>query len=136
MRPLFTIAFALTTLLFFTGCRKDNMGSLNCEQIRTGLLTNHEELVEEAINRFTLSLRPDPASSDLYGHRLNIGKLVQMLNGDCHLSATAGCYNCIKTNPPQTEIFITINSGTTTVNKVIDLSYDRNKRLIFSNMHD
>lgn len=126
----------MTGLLFFTGCRKDSTRSMNCEKLRTGILTNNKELVKEEINRITLSFRPDPAASDLYGHRLNIEKLVQMLKEDCNLSASADCYNCIQTLPPQTEIYITISTGSATVNKVIDLSYDSQRHLLFHNMHD
>lgn len=136
MRTSVLSTVALACLLFFTSCEKENAGSINCEKIRAGILANNTEAVRKEIDGYTFFLQHDPAASDPYGHRLNIEKLVQVLNGDCNFSVTAGCYNCIKTNPPQTELFITVQNGATTVRKVIDLSYSSSRRLIFSGMHD
>lgn len=136
MRTLTTIAFALSILFCLNGCSKDKTHSVNCAKIRAGILNNDTEAVREEINRLAYFYTPDPAASDLYGHRLNIENLALKLRGECNFTISTGCYNCIKTLPPQTELFITVSSGSTTVHKVIDLSYTSSKRLVFANMHD
>lgn len=136
MRTTFLFAVALTGVLFLTGCEKEGTGSLDCEKIRAGLLANNAEAVQKEIDGYTFFMQPDPAASDRYGHRLNIEKLVQALNEQCGLSATMTCYNCTFTNPPQTEIYITIPNGASQVRKVIDLSYSNSRRLVFAGLHD
>lgn len=136
MRTAFLTIVVLSGFLLLSGCKKERTGSLNCEKLRAGLLANDPEAVRAEIEGFTYALRPDPAASDLYGQRLNIEKLAQALKDECGFSVALGCYNCIKTNPPQTEIYISLTNGATTVHKVIDLSYTNSKRIVFAGMHD
>lgn len=136
MRPLLILPLALATFLTFSGCKKDATRTSSCEQIKTGILTNDINLVKQEFEKLLTPFTPAPTAQDTYGHKANIEKLVAQLNGGCGITARAACYNCIKTLPPQTELYLTVTDGDNTVNKVIDLSYDNSKRLIFSNMHD
>lgn len=136
MRTSSLLTLALAGSLFHTGCEKENAGSINCEKIRAGIISNNTEAVRKEIDGYTFFLQPDPAASDRYGHRLNIEKLVQALNRECNLTVTADCYNCVFGPPPKTQIYITVTEGTTTTSKVIDLSYSNSRRLIFASMHD
>ena len=136
MRTFFLFTVALAGWLLLSGCEKDSPRSLNCEKVRAGLLANDLEAVRKEIDGFTFFQNPDPAASDRYGHRLNIEKLVDALNRECGFTVTMGCYNCTFTNPPQMEIYITLSDGGTTVRKVIDLSYNDSRRLVFAGMHN
>ena len=136
MRTLPTLTLALATVLTLSACKKDPARTSSCDQLKAGILTNNLTLVKQEIEKLIAPYTPNPTAQDTYGHKANLEKLVAQLNGDCGFTARMDCYNCIKTLPPQTEIHVTVTDGSSRVTKLIDLSYDPDKRLIFSNMHD
>jgi hypothetical protein len=57
------------------------------------------------------------------------------LSSKCEINAQLICFDCIKTQPTETEIRITIQSGNNVVDKTIDLSYDASNQIVFESMH-
>jgi hypothetical protein len=45
-------------------------------------------------------------------------------------NATLLCHNCIFTNPPESEIKVSFTLSNTSIEKVLDLSYDSNNKMI------
>ena len=136
MRKRSWLVFFLGILMVSFSCKKEKENALPCDQLKEGLFTNNEAMVKEAMNAILLPLRAQPTSTDPFGQRTNLENLAQRLNSSCAITATLPCYNCIKTNPPQTEIFLSFSYGGALFRKVVDVSYTLNNRLIYVGMHD
>lgn len=69
-----------------------------------------------------MGLTPKHSVVDPLGHRENLRELIERINsGSPQITADLICYACIKTNPPQSEIFIKVDSSGVTVERVIDI---------------
>jgi hypothetical protein len=115
--------------LFITsGCKKDLDNS--CRELREAIQTNDISKAGSAITRFIKRLPSDVNSSE------NLQHLATTISDNCSLTAQVLCFGCIQTLPEQSEIRITLNSGSTSLSKTIDISYTSNNRMKFVYMHD
>ena len=91
--------------------------SLDYDVLRNALLNYEEELVIQEITKLTSDL--EPKSGD---HTNNFNTLIERI-GSQNLTMTAelGCYVCIETAPPQSEIIIHLDSVGTQVLRTIDV---------------
>ena len=123
------IVLIISLLVFSFGCRKTNLQN-SCADLSLAVMNSDKALAKSAIDNMIRSLPSSQYTEN------NIKSLVNKISGNCNLQTIMICFDCIKTLPTQTEIRITINSGTTTVQKIIDLSYTSSNKMIFHNMHD
>ncbi|MGV3539704.1 MAG: hypothetical protein ACO1OQ_07835 [Rufibacter sp.] len=62
-------------------------------------------------------------------------QLMEELNSCSSLEVINSCYECVQTNPPQTEIIVSVTVNSQAIIKVIDLMSKDNK-LVFVKIHD
>ena len=126
----------VVSLLFFAACKTDETGQANCNDLKSALLAQNAEQVNEEVNKLTQDLSPNPTATDQIGHAENLNRLIDRLNAQCSsLQATLGCYACIKTLPAQSEIIIELDSTGTTVKRVVDISTPEGEFLKSINVH-
>ena len=123
------IVLIVSLFVFSFGCRKTTLQN-SCADLSRAVMNSDKALAKSAIDNIIRSI---PSSQYTQG---NIQNLVNKISGNCNLQTTLLCFDCIKTLPTQTEIRITINSGTTPVQKTIDISYTSSNTMVFHNMHD
>ena len=93
-------------------------------------------VVKVEIDKLTIDLLPKITSNDKFGHKENVAILINRLNSLCNIEAELICYACIKTNPPQTEIFVSADSCGMQIRRVIDLWTSEESNLRFVRVHD
>jgi hypothetical protein len=122
---LFRLALLIAGLIgTLTACKKE-FDSSDCDKLKDGLLTNNTKLVTESIGSLLTSYS-----------EANLDELANKITDKCNIPATADCFNCIKTNPPQTEmIFLLVEPGTT-IQKKLDISYNSDNKMQLRNVHD
>jgi len=123
---LLLIIFCLVSI---TGCRKENFNK-KCSELSDAMQADN---VSDAGNAITWFINKLPSKT--YNEE-NLNKLVASLPGNCSYSATLICFSCIQTLPEQSEIMITYNSGSSTHQKIFDISYTADNKMKFVNMHN
>ena len=123
------IAFLLISSIVFAGCKKNNLKN-SCKELKEAMQTNDISKAGSAIRDFINSLPSDVNTSG------NLQQLVATISGNCSLTAQVFCFDCIYTDPPESEIQITDNSVSPSISKTIDISSISNNRMRFVNMHD
>jgi hypothetical protein len=116
----------------FVGCQYE----LNCAKFKNGIGNNDNELVRNEIDRLCADLYPNVTASDPQGQQENIVKLSNRINENCGITSTVECYNCIYTNPPQSEIRIDFLVDTVPFTKYLDIIGTSGHMLKFADMHD
>jgi len=66
----------------------------------------------------------------------NLDELASKITDRCNIPATADCFNCIKTNPPQTEMIFSLVQAGATIQKRLDISYTPDNKMKILNVHD
>ncbi|MEQ1800097.1 MAG: hypothetical protein ABL872_19230 [Lacibacter sp.] len=99
-------------------------------QLSAAITANDVEQTKKGISNFINNLPSAAYTSQ------NIDKLTSTISGQCIITATVLCFDCIKTLPSQSEIRLSVVSGSTTVIKIIDITYTPDNRMKFRNMHD
>lgn len=101
----------IVLILFFVfgGCTKEYTSPVpdNPEFI-DALVNNNNAGIGTEMTKILSGLNAVPSPSDAIGQQDNIAIAVQRLNSYVGLSAELVCYACIATNPPQSEIKVTI----------------------------
>jgi hypothetical protein len=120
----------LTAVLLLTSCKKETEDK-ECISLKESLSSSNIQQVKDIITAFISRLPSDDYSE------VNINKLVSALSGQCDVSSGLYCFDCINTLPSQTEIWIEVRSGSSTLRKTIDLTYSNgSNKMKFGNMHD
>ena len=131
------IFLSLIVFISFISCKKEETDPLmDCGQFKNGILTGNEDQVKTEIEKLCVDLFPAVTASDEWGHGDNFIKLIQRISKQCGIDARVDCYACIKTLPPQTEIFIFFTNNGVLVKKTLDISTSASKKLTFLAMHD
>jgi hypothetical protein len=118
--------------MLLAGCKEDDDSidkTVLCVQLADALVNNDKQSIEIEINRL---LNAQQAGTDL---RESFDKLKEEIEACPSMQVIDSCFECIETNPPQSEIRIAITANNQTVNKTIDL-VQRNNKLTFFNLHD
>ena len=123
----FLIVFAGITLVL--ACNKAEIISEDCERLQHGITTSDKDEVKAIITKFINSL-----SSQEYSQQ-NLNSLVARINQQCDVSASTICFDCIDTNPSQSEIRITCQGSGAPVERTVDLSYTTAHDMVFRNLH-
>lgn len=121
------VTFILTLLLGFASCKKDNQQQ--CEELKNAAYSNDVAKVGSIITTYITSL-----ASQNYNEQ-NIEMLSERIR-KCDISASVFCFDCIQTLPSQTEIGLNFLYNGSMVQKVVDLSYSGENKIVFRNLHD
>lgn len=117
-------------ILLLAGCKKESESN-NYTSLKEGIKANNVQQVKEIITAYINTL----PSNDYTEATIN--KLVSVISGECTVTAGAFCFDCIQTLPSQSEIWIEVKQGSTTVRKTIDITYTTPaNKMKFGNMHD
>ncbi len=126
----------LVGLIGILSCEDDKREpSLSCANLKSGLINNNQQMVGNEIDKLCVDLEAKVTETDEWGHKENMNTLVDRLNQDCNVEAILLHYATIKTNPPQSEISISVTSNSNTITRVIDILNDEKSILKFSGMH-
>ena len=121
----FRLAIIITGLISsLTACKKE-LNNSDCDNLRNGLLMNDTKLVTKSIGSLLT----------LYSEG-NLDELASKLTDRCNIPATVDCFNCIKTNPPQTEMIFSLVQAGATIQKRLDISYTPDNKMKILNVHD
>jgi hypothetical protein len=126
MRNLSLAAIILAGLLAVAGCSKGDLSS-NCQLLRTGISNSDKEKVKNAISHFISQLPSKGHTPE------NLQKLTDAISRECNATAKVLCFACIKTLPEQSEISVDYLGAD---HGIIDISIDREGRMVFSNLHE
>jgi len=125
------LGFICLSIALTISCKKTphTPPAVNCESLRYGMQNNDVNEVKTQLTRII-----DRLPSQLYTSE-NINRLAEEISGQCGSTANMLCFNCVKTDPGQTEIKISF--PTPFIQKTIDISYtpSTNKMKVIS-MHD
>jgi hypothetical protein len=130
MRHLIISLFVLAGLSLLSSCAKDNDQRPACQQLKEGITSLDKEKVRNEINAYINSL---PLKTHT---QHNLQKLVDAINQQCGSQATLLCFACIQTLPEESEIKISYPGTSGSAGQVIDISNDKDQKMIFVNMHD
>lgn len=106
------------------GCQKEKLSKSECDNLKEGLLTNDTKLVFKGIGSLMT----------FYSER-NLNDLASKITGRCNIPATVA-FNCVKTNPPQSEIIFSFVQQGTNIQKRLDISYTPDNKMNILNVHD
>jgi hypothetical protein len=125
MRNLLLVAIAVILLV---SCDKtvNRSAADECESLKQGLISNNETLVKTSLEEIIANLPSTKYTED------NLTALVGSVQSNCSITATFDCFNCIKTLPPMTEIYLTVGNSAT---RIVDLSYDDANMIVVKNLH-
>lgn len=117
-------------------CRKDkDLRAPSCQQLESAAVNLDDQQAKEAISAYIANL-PSQEYTEA-----NLVKLVQTINGSvqtnggCSFTASLFCFDCIKTLPSQSEIFISLGPGGTNGQVVIDISYNPANKMLYKGLH-
>jgi hypothetical protein len=111
--------------LILSSCQREEISNADCDRLRNGLAANDVNLVNKALDNLLTTYS-----------EANLQKLADHISGKCAVTATVLCFDCIKTNPPQSEIRFSFSQSGTTVERVLDISYTPDHRMRVVNVHD
>ena len=127
---------AYILLLGLFACDKDQVGSLDCINLKAGIAEQSNDIVRAEIEKLTPDLNPVPTPEDKIGHMANLQTLTDRINSDCEeITASIQCYACIETYPPLSEILVEFVFDGTQITAVIDIVTSDNDILRFGGMH-
>lgn len=127
---LYIPVLILTVSLLACGKDKD-LRAPSCQQLESAVNNLGMQQARQAIEGYIANL----PSQDYT--QANLERLVQAINGsvqtgNCNFAASIVCFDCIETNPSQSEIKITLSP---TVQGVVDISYNPANKMVFQNLH-
>lgn len=108
----------------------------DCGQCVAGLHDLDSEMVADALAGLLDDLTPNATSHDPLGHRQNLELVVDRISQECPgVEAELLCYACIYTNPPQSELLVTMDSIDTQVTRILDIATPDDARLVVVRVH-
>lgn len=124
--------------LIFNSCKKEeNKESIDCVNFAEALVYLKSDSVKIVIDKLIQDLNPDKKENDQWGHKENVNLLIKRLNAKCtNVTAFLGCYACMKTDPPQSEIILSVDSSGVVVKRVVDILTPYADVLKYVNVHE
>lgn len=123
MHPRIILIAALTAVTGLTACDKDK--EAGCEQLAASVRDNDDAAARTVMSSLLLHLSRRKHTSD------NLQALVDKINSECKVSASVGCFQCIKTLPAMSEVNLTVGGITRTV----DISSNQAGDMVYSHLH-
>lgn len=103
----------------------------DCEDLKNALTLNDEARIKSQMLIFVHDLPTQDYTVQ------NMNTLVTNLTNQCKVTIGSVCFDCIKTNPPETEIKIAlIVNNSIAANKAFDFSRDSNGKIKLVGIHD
>lgn len=125
--PLIFVAFS---------CDKgDENTDFDCKTFEVAVINIDSAKVDRELLKLLKDSEPLPVTNDPIGQQKNMESLVQHINECGLVNAELKCYACIKTNPPQSEILIRVDSAGISGFRVISISTPGDNKLKFLNIH-
>lgn len=124
MKSLFS-AIVFSCVLAFSGCKKEDVGRVDCSSWRKGLLTDDVSELNKALGHLAIAYS-----------KANVERLAASISEQCGMAATVHCFECIKTNPPQTEIRFSFSQSGATIEKTVDLTYTPGRKIRIVKVHE
>jgi len=125
-----TFLFFSLILLIADACSSPSVLS-NCEDLKNALTLNDEARIKTQMLDFVHDLPTQDYTVQ------NLNTLVTNLTNQCKVTIGSVCFDCIKTNPPETEIKIAlIVNNSIAANKAFDFSRDSNGKIQLVGIHD
>ena len=115
--------------VFTTGCSKSGV-ERNCDKLKSAIVNSDKEKARDAITAFIRHMQDRNYTDE------NLRKLANEIDSECDINTTVLCFDCILTLPGQSEIMLSFQSGSSTLTRVIDISYSPDNKMKFSNMHE
>lgn len=135
---LFRIFFSSFLILLIASCKDERLiESVDCENFTNAAINYNSDLLEIEVNKLTGDLKPQITENYSFGHKDNLDKLMERLNSACdNIEVQLGCYACIYTLPPQSELIVTLDSADTKIKRVIDISTPKDDILKYVRIHE
>jgi len=112
-------------VLILGGCKKDALSGSGCDSLGKGLIAEDVTVVSNALkDELTIYSRE------------NLDKLSATISDKCNITTAEACFNCIYTEPAQSELRVLVNQSGTSVEKVIDISYTSANKMRIVSVHD
>jgi hypothetical protein len=129
----FLLVIFLSALIILNSCGDKKA---NCELISQSIVDNNEQMLKNEINKLCATYKPFKTGSDAYGQQQNLTKLTESISGNCAITISDVCYNCVNTTPPISTFKITFNVDTTTYAKTIEIGLTPYNRLTYIGIRD
>lgn len=125
------LLLVISISLVFAACKKIKQEKA-CDQLVAAMQAADVTKAGEAIANYINTL-PSKEYTEA-----NLNKLMNAITtSKCGITASQLCFDCIKTLPSMSEFRISIQTGSTTLSKTIDISYlISDNRMRFVNMHE
>jgi hypothetical protein len=132
-----TLALLSTIFFILISCEKDGkIKNIECENFAEALIYLQSDSVKNVISKYTFDLNPNKKENDQFGHKENVDLLIERLNGHCdNIEVILGCYACIYTLPPQSEIIILTDSSGIEIKRVVDILTPNDGILRYAGIH-
>ena len=117
----------IAVISILVGCKKEPVG--NCDNLRNAIISGDDETVKSNITGFINKLSSKKLTRD------NLQALASLISGDCGIT-TNMCFECIYTNPPQSEIYMTITTSQSTMYKTADISATSSNKMQCKDVHN
>jgi hypothetical protein len=137
MRAKLWVLISVIFLIFNSCNKEENQESIECVNFAEALVYLKSDSVKIVIDKLTQDLNPDKKENDQWGHKENVNLLIKRLNAKCtNVTAFLGCYACIKTDPPQSEIILSVDSLEDTVKRVVEIFTPDDDVLKYVSVHE
>ncbi len=115
----------LASFLLLFGCKKEALTATGCELFLRGLASNNANVVR-------IALKP---SMTAYSQE-NLNKLIAEIAKGCTITAASLCFDCVYTNPAQSEITFTFTYAGVSMQKIVDISRTLENKMKIVGVHD
>ena len=102
------------------GCQKEIKEiNAHCDLLQQGLADDNVTLVSEWFGD----------QLDLPYSEENLNHLAQSISESCDVTAALSCFDCVKTDPPQSEMQLSYVSNGNSITKTLDLTITADKKI-------
>jgi len=123
-----SVRYILSVLLLaltIVSCKKDSLSRSECDSLKNGLVARDAMVVSKALEGLLTSYSA-----------ANLDKLAEKISTKCNTTASVLCFDCIKTNPSQSELVLSFSHSGIPVKRIIDVSYTNTNKMKIVNVHD
>ena len=132
----YILLFFFFPFLIFSCENNDENPNSGCYNFSETLIYLKSDSVKNVVDILSEDLNPEVTENDQWGHKENIDLLIERLNMECeNISVSLGCYACIETLPPQSELIISTDSAGVEIKRVIDILTPKDDILQYLGVH-